>query len=223
MKKMMKIAALFLAGAALFVACNPEDLSKPVISLLGDKTMYVTLGGTFTDPGATAIDDEDGDLTSQINVTGTVTPTIAGTYTLTYTVTDAAGNEGTETRTVIVRNDQSNRAGSYSVTDVVTGPGAGTYNYTATITASTTINNKVTVNNFGGFGSAVNIAMTFNAAGTTIAIASQPNTGVVAGLEAQIAGTGNVSANLTTLNILYTAVYDDLSGTDNGSATYTKD
>lgn len=218
----MKIAALFLAGAALFVACNPEDLSKPVITLLGDETTYVSLGGTFTDPGATALDDEDGDLTSQITVSGTVTTTIAGTYTLTYSVTDAAGNVGTETRTVIVRNDQGNRAGVYTVVDIVTGPGAGTYNYTATISASTTVNNRVSVNNFGGFGSAVNINMDFNAAGTNITIASQPNTGTSPGLEAQIAGSGNVSSDLTTLNILYTAVYDDMSGTDNGSATYTK-
>ncbi|MCG8382622.1 MAG: DUF5011 domain-containing protein [Gammaproteobacteria bacterium] len=76
------------------------DLIAPVITLNGDSTLTVALGATFTDPGATAVDDIDG--TIAVTVTGTVDTNTAGTYTLTYTATDAAGNTATVTRTVNV-------------------------------------------------------------------------------------------------------------------------
>ncbi len=76
------------------------DLIAPVITLNGDSTLTVALGATFTDPGATAVDDIDG--TIAVTVTGTVDTNTAGTYTLTYTATDAADNTATVTRTVNV-------------------------------------------------------------------------------------------------------------------------
>ena len=36
--------------------------TPPVISLLGSSTINLTVGDTFTDPGATATDDVDGDI-----------------------------------------------------------------------------------------------------------------------------------------------------------------
>lgn len=56
--------------------------------------------------GATATDDRDGDLTSKIETTGKVDTKKAGTYKITYTVKDAAGNVATATRTVIVKEDK---------------------------------------------------------------------------------------------------------------------
>ncbi len=76
--------------------------TPPVITLLGSNPFYVNFGATFTDPGATSTDREDGDLTSSIIRTGTV-GTTTGTYTLTYTVTDTGGLSASTTRTVIVR------------------------------------------------------------------------------------------------------------------------
>ena len=78
------------------------DNEKPVITLNGDNPMTVEMGSTFEDPGATATDNVDGDLTSQIQVTGSVDTSQFGTYTLTYSVTDSAGNTATATRTVNV-------------------------------------------------------------------------------------------------------------------------
>ena len=79
------------------------DTTKPVITLTGAATITLTVGDTWTDPGATATDDRDGDLTSAIVVTGTVDTATAGTYPLTYDVTDAAGNAAaTVTRTITV-------------------------------------------------------------------------------------------------------------------------
>ena len=76
----------------------------PTITLTGDATVTITVGGSFTDEGATASDPEDGDLTADIVVGGdTVNTAAAGTYVITYDVTDSDGNAApTVTRTVIV-------------------------------------------------------------------------------------------------------------------------
>ena len=69
------------------------DAVVPVITLLGDAVIEISLGDTYTDAGATALDDVDGDLTDDIVVGGDVVDTAAGgTYTITYDVSDAAGN-----------------------------------------------------------------------------------------------------------------------------------
>ena len=80
------------------------DVVAPVITLTGSATMNIMVGDAFTDPGATATDDVDGDITANIVVAGdTVDSNTAATYTITYNVSDAAGNAATEvTRTVIV-------------------------------------------------------------------------------------------------------------------------
>lgn len=84
-----------------------SDVGAPVIELLGDTTINIMIGGVFTDPGATATDDVDGDITANIVVGGdTVDVNTAGTYIITYNVSDAAGNAATQrTRTVIVAAD----------------------------------------------------------------------------------------------------------------------
>ena len=46
----------------------------------------------FVDPGATASDDKDGDLTGNINTSSDVNTALPGTYHVTYTVEDKAGN-----------------------------------------------------------------------------------------------------------------------------------
>ena len=82
---------------------NVVDTTAPVITLLGDNPMTIEVGSTFTDPGATALDVGDGDLTSSIVVTGSVDTSTLGTYTLTYNVSDASGNVADPvTRTVNV-------------------------------------------------------------------------------------------------------------------------
>lgn len=80
----------------------PADTTAPVLTLNGDEYTKILLGTTYTDPGATAIDDVDGDITEYIAATGVVDTTTLGTYTLTYVVMDAAENTSTITRTVEV-------------------------------------------------------------------------------------------------------------------------
>ena len=83
--------------------CKADDKS-PVITLIGDATVKIKVGETYKELGAKATDDKDGDLTSKIITTGTVNSNTAGTYTITYTVSDSSGNTTTVTRKVIVEN-----------------------------------------------------------------------------------------------------------------------
>ncbi len=69
------------------------DTTKPVITLVGSTPVTVEAGSTYTDAGATAIDTIDGTLTNSMVTTGLpITTTIVGSYTVTYNVSDAAGN-----------------------------------------------------------------------------------------------------------------------------------
>ena len=78
------------------------DLSAPTITLTGgDAPVVLTVGGTYTEPGATATDNVDASVPTP-TPSGTVDTDTAGEYTITYTATDRAGNVATKARTVIV-------------------------------------------------------------------------------------------------------------------------
>lgn len=79
------------------------DSTPPVITVSGPNPVSIVCGGGYADAGATAVDNKDGDLTGSITTTSTVNTDTVGTYTVTYSVKDAAGNEATATRTVHVR------------------------------------------------------------------------------------------------------------------------
>ena len=80
----------------------PADVTAPTLTLNGEESSKILLGSTYTDPGATAIDDVDGDITEFISVTGVVDTATIGTYTLTYVVADSSENTSTLTRTIEV-------------------------------------------------------------------------------------------------------------------------
>ena len=79
------------------------DNTIPVITILGDNPKYVSSGTTYSDAGATASDNIDGNITGNISATSTVNTNLAGTYTVKYNVTDSVGNVASEAiRTVVV-------------------------------------------------------------------------------------------------------------------------
>lgn len=84
-----------------FTTTTTTDNVAPVITLTGGN-QTLTVGEDWIDPGYSATDAVDGDLTDDVVVTGTVDTDTVGAYTLTYTVEDAAGNVGTAQRTVTV-------------------------------------------------------------------------------------------------------------------------
>ncbi len=85
----------------VIVTAGEIDITKPVITMNGKNPDTVALkeDGTYTDAGATATDNG-----KSINVTksGSVDMGKAGSYTLTYTATDASGNSASVERKVVV-------------------------------------------------------------------------------------------------------------------------
>jgi len=84
----------------VIVALPAGDDVAPRLSLIGSALEKITVGENFVDAGVTAIDDTDGNL--KVKVTGKVDVNKPGSYTLTYTTTDAAGNTSTVKRKVTV-------------------------------------------------------------------------------------------------------------------------
>jgi hypothetical protein len=102
MKRFTVISVLILLlGALLFTGCK-KDKTAPEITLLGFNPYTVCVGSPYNDPGATAVDDEDGDITDKINVVVNVDTSQESEGTVTYEVSDEAGNTTTAVREVIV-------------------------------------------------------------------------------------------------------------------------
>lgn len=79
------------------------DPVAPEISLLGLEKITISQGIDFVDPGCTALDNADGDISSQITLNSDLNTDVPGTYTLTYSVTDSYGNTASVTRQVTVK------------------------------------------------------------------------------------------------------------------------
>ena len=80
-----------------------SDSTAPVITLTGNQIVEVALNASYSDAGATASDDTDGTITSDIVTGNSVDTAVAGTYAVTYNVNDAASNAAVQVvRTVIV-------------------------------------------------------------------------------------------------------------------------
>lgn len=95
-------ARLSIGGVqATATSTTLADTVNPVITLIGGN-QTLTEGDAWADPGFTATDNADGDITNNVQVTGSVNPAVPGTYILSYYVADAVGNETTVTRTVTV-------------------------------------------------------------------------------------------------------------------------
>jgi formylglycine-generating enzyme required for sulfatase activity len=77
---------------------------------LGDANMSQAKNSAWVDPGATASDSLDGNLTNTITITGTVDVNTTGVYTLTYSISDGASNEANATRTVNVGQASTHNA-----------------------------------------------------------------------------------------------------------------
>lgn len=86
---------------------NVVDVSPPVISLMGDNTIYLKLGENYTDPGFSASDNYDGDLTANVSSTNNLDTSKIGVYNINYSVTDSSNNTGTATRKIYVYQQQT--------------------------------------------------------------------------------------------------------------------
>lgn len=90
----------FIKYRKTYIVCDAE---KPVIELSGEKNMTVLKDiSNFVEPGFTATDNCDGDITSRVGVTIKKKEDANNLYSVTYCVTDCAGNTGVAERTVEV-------------------------------------------------------------------------------------------------------------------------
>jgi len=66
----------------------------------------ITYGSEYNELGATAVDNIDGDITSKIQVEGTIDTKQPGLQYVVYTVNDQAGNVAEKIRTVLVMEEE---------------------------------------------------------------------------------------------------------------------
>lgn len=79
------------------------DPIAPELTLKGESTITLNYGKAYSEPGYTATDNCDGDLTHKVKVTGSINSKKAGTYKIHYSVEDSFGNTDTASRTVVVK------------------------------------------------------------------------------------------------------------------------
>ena len=78
------------------------DYTAPDLTLEGEETVTIQAGTAYDEPGYSAVDNVDGDVTDQVVVSGDYDIYSPGTYTITYSVTDSWGNTAQVQRTLVV-------------------------------------------------------------------------------------------------------------------------
>lgn len=148
--KMFKLTftSLVLITLLFFGACK-RDKTAPVISLIGENPFEITYTNITSDPGATAHDETDGNITNEISSDWKTVINVnkRAEYLVTYTSSDKAANTSTATRKVIVRYSAANLIGNYNSTWTLSGT-LYTGNASYTITAGDTPN-QVIIQNYG--------------------------------------------------------------------------
>lgn len=88
--------------AGTFTSTTVADTDAPVITLTRGNITHIE-GDPWVEPGYTATDNVDGDITANVVITGSVDVNTSGNYTLTYTVSDSSNNSTSVTRNVTVQ------------------------------------------------------------------------------------------------------------------------
>ena len=84
-----------------------EDTTPPIITLNGEADITIIQGDTYTELGAIAVDDRDGNIS--VVISGDVNTSIVATYAITYTAQDTAKNKAIATRTIsVIKNEDDN-------------------------------------------------------------------------------------------------------------------
>jgi hypothetical protein len=179
----------YLAVICVFMACSdakdqviPSDTTPPVITILGKNpdTLIVKTVASYNDPGATASDDKDGDITSKIVVASNVDVNVVAHWLIYYNVEDNAHNLAVkQTRDVhVVKAD-------------------GTYDATTTCIGNST--NSVTITSYSNNDSI--IIYDFYTAGTIVKAGLNNHKYIIVPVVISgITVNGDLTASGTTLN-----------------------
>jgi Domain of unknown function (DUF5011)/Putative Ig domain len=157
-------------GAACLQTPTPTpDTTPPVITVLGTNPLSLTVGTAYTEAGATCVDNKDPSCT--VVTTGTVNTATVGTYTITYTATDAAGNVSSMTRTVnvVAAADPAPIAG-------------GAFAALADMTVGDNLGNGINNINAGGVTDPLGRVIVYTVTGLPAGLSIDGNTGVISGI-----------------------------------------
>lgn len=103
-----------------------KDTTPPQIVLNGLSKIYIRKDSAYSEPGYTASDNCDGNITNRVVVTGNIDTSRVGTQKISYTVADAAGNKTTAVREVgiyQIPTDTDNKSSSVIYLTFDDGPG----------------------------------------------------------------------------------------------------
>ncbi len=185
----------------IHVVSTPDTI-VPVITILGNNPATTTVGSVYTDAGATATDNIDGNITSNIISSSTVNTSATGTYSVFYTVTDGAGNIASSTRTVIVVATSTNSGGNNNNSGPVstggtvytgsgsTGSTGGSFGGTSTTSTSTSSSLIPTITLNGQSEVAVGLGANYIDPGVTATDAVDGN------ITSRVTTTGFVNTNI---------------------------
>ncbi|MBW1296019.1 immunoglobulin-like domain-containing protein [Aquimarina litoralis] len=224
------------AAAEVTREVTVSDTTVPVISLTGDAAVTVEAGSTYTDAGATASDSLDGDITADIVTINPVNTAVSGIYTVTYNVSDAAGNDAIQITREVTVSDTTIPVITLTGDAAVTVEAGTTYsdagatasdsfdgNITADIVTINPVNTAmpgvytVTYNVSDAAGNdAVEVTREVTVSDTTIPVISLTGDAAVtveagttysdAGATASDSFDGNITADIVTVNPVNTAV-----------------
>ncbi|MEQ9118010.1 family 16 glycosylhydrolase [Fulvivirga sp.] len=94
-------AEVYIDNVSAFVL-GDIDTARPVITLNGDNPFELETGTPFVEPGFTASDNVDGNLTASVVVSGDVVDeNVEGSYEIRYNVSDAEGNKAIEMTRIV--------------------------------------------------------------------------------------------------------------------------
>jgi len=148
------------AAAQITRTVNVVDTAIPIITMLGTSPITVALGSVYTDAGATALDDVDGDITASIITASNVDTNTIGNYSVTYNVTDSSGNPAAKVTRIVEVLDLTPPVITLLGSDPVTAEAGMPYvdagataldNVDGDITASIIIVNPVDTNTLGTY------------------------------------------------------------------------
>ena len=227
-RNIFSLASLtILISSTLLSSCFKDDTTQPKVSLIGSPTINLILGASYSDAGATATDDKDGNITSLIVSDYSATnPNMSrgGTYTINYSVTDAAGNTASAKRTINVIIVPTCLAGNWNVSDTTIINDTLNYviPYNDVLTASS-IDTTIRVTKFASYSGA---AIKFKLSGTCGTIISMPNQTVTCTSDNHsrtFTGKGTVLSS-DSITIYYTKVDNTAIPPDtiNGIEVYTR-
>jgi len=124
----MRLSVFLISIILLLSACEsvthkksapiPSDTTPPQLTLKGDSNITLPLHQSFQDPGVSAVDDFDGDISSKIEQNSTLNIDRVGLYSIEYSVTDSAGNRAIAKRYIRVTTFANAKLGVLADADV---------------------------------------------------------------------------------------------------------